>query len=289
MFFTSSRFKVLVCLLCIIGLPKTRLKAQEVLEEGDNLAEYIKTHETLHLKGKTRISSWLEGQINLYATSKDPREGEPLIILSEGKYPFAVIQGAPPDRYYLIDATGDRILDMRRTELFIPFWVVFENSTEIGPPREIFHIMNLLYEALRSPEDPSKNPKMKQGLTIIEQYAGDAKKSNRDLVYLLYFYTRHNREELELSFDATEELFKRLRNRHNQVHPLNLFFVAECLMRLNRPEEAGLFLQDLLTIDPEFVPAKVYQLRLEEDQSKTAAMLEELKSKYGQHWALKGL
>jgi len=267
----------------------SQMQAQDLLEQGDDLSEYIKTSEMLYLKGKRRISAWLEGEIYLYSTTAESEVGQPLVITSQKKFPFAIVQGQPPNSHYLIDTTGDRILNVTRKKLFIPFWVVFENSTKMGPQKGVLTIMNLMYSALRANEHPATNPKMKQALSIIKEYAGDAEKANRDLVYLLYFYSRHNQNELELSFYAVEEMRKRIRNRYNQVHPLNLLYTAECLIRFGRSGDAGKFLKDLLTIDPDFVPAKVYQHQIERDAEKAGLQLKELKENYGDHWAVKDL
>ena len=43
----------------------SQMQAQDLLEQGDNLSEYIKTSKKLYVKGKRRISAWLEGEILL--------------------------------------------------------------------------------------------------------------------------------------------------------------------------------------------------------------------------------
>lgn len=240
------RVLVLASFISAIFLPGSQMQARDLLGQGDDLSEYIKTSKKLYVKGKSKISAWLEGEFYLYSTTAEFETGQPLVITSPKK-------------------------------LSIPFWVVFENSTKMGPQKGIFTIMSLMYGALRSNEGTAINPKTKQALSILEEFAGDAEKVNRDLVYLPCFYSRHNRNELELSFYAVEELCKRIRNRYNQVRPLNLLYAAECFIRLRQIRDAGMFLKDLLTLDPDFVPAKVYQHQLESDTEKADSLLKELK------------
>lgn len=200
------RVLVLASFISAIFLPGSQMQALDLLEQGDDLSEYIKTSNKLYEKGKSKISAWLEREFYLYSTIAESETGQPLVITS--------------------------------------------------PQKGIFTIMSLMYGALRSNEGTAINPKTKQALSILEEFAGDAEKGNRDLVYLLC---------------------KRIRNRYNQVHPLNLLYTAECFIRLRQIRDAGMFLKDLLTLDPDFVPAKVNQHQLESDTDKADSLLKELK------------
>jgi hypothetical protein len=48
-------------------------------------------------------------------------------------------------------------------------------------------------------------------------------------------------------------------------------------------------LKELLTISPDFIPAKVYEYQLESNSSIKAELLENLKQKYPEHWIVKQL
>ena len=80
---------VFAFLLTAIFLPGAQLQAQDMLEQGDILSEYIKT-------------------------AAESETGQPLIITSPKKTPFAIVQGEPPNSRYLIDTTDDRILNITR-------------------------------------------------------------------------------------------------------------------------------------------------------------------------------
>lgn len=273
-------------LLCLIT---TSVSAQPSLRQGDNLAEYIKSFETLYFKGQSKISLWIEGEINIYATSAEAEEDQPKIIMSHNGYPFAVMQGKSPDVHYLIDTTGDRILNLTRKHLFVPFWVVYENSATKNQDEGILKIMDLMYIAFQSDQGPSENPDMKEAFSLIESCARDKEKANRDLVYIVFFYSGFGPIEPEQSLYLLTALRDQCQERLGKVHPLNDLFIAESLIRLNRKKEALILIETLLKGDPAFVPAMVYRYQLENNPEKAGALLSELKEKHGDHWLVKRL
>jgi len=284
-------------LLCAVSLifaiaPVMEAVAQspsQRLEKGDSLLEYLKDHSNLHIHGTFRVSPWKEGAVGIYTDSPDSAKDRVKIVLSLGRYPLAVIRDDVEEPYFLIDTNGDGVLNARRKELFIPFWVVFENTSNKTDDEQIVLTMELIYRTYQSDQGPRNHEDMKRAFGVINSYALDEEKENRDLFYMLMFHLLNSRKEPETCLLSMTVLRNQCQERLGKVHLLTFLFLAENLIELERPYEALQYVERLLEQDPDFVPALVYRYQLEQDSAKAAEMLARLKREHGDHWVVKQL
>lgn len=281
---------LLLAILLLLTVTTVSVADDQVqqLEKGDNLLEYLKDHSQLFIHGDLRVSHWKEGAVGIYTQQKDSAEGVK-VILSVGRYPLAVLRDDGPESYVLIDTNGDGVLDVRREELFIPFWVVFKNSPNKTSDERILYVMELMYQAFQSDAGPAQSDEMKKAFATIDSYALDEEKENRDLFYMLYFYSGYNLKEQELSLLTLNALRNQCDERLGKVHLLVYLFIAETLINLDRGPEASQYVERVLDSDPDFVPALAYRYKLEKDPDKAEDMLRRLKQDHGDHWVVQKL
>jgi tetratricopeptide (TPR) repeat protein len=147
--------------------------------------------------------------------------------------------------------------------------------------------MDLLYESFNSDLGPA-NPKMITAIQLMTQYEADTSMANRDLVYLLKFYI-DNCGKLDLALKTIERLKELYNQRFASDHGLILLFQGETYLDLGNKNEARPIFEKILKIDTSFVPALVYDYKLETDKKALKGKLKILKKEYSDHWLVKKL
>lgn len=261
---------------------------QQYLKIGDNIYDYFFANPIKYNSANYKLSNWYEGNVKFYSYTQGDDTTKPHIINScQGKFLFGVLQGGSPNSYYLFDTDGDKILDYKTDEFLLPPWVIEVNSPNKNSKNNIKPIMDLLYESFNSDLGPS-NPKMIAAIQSFTQYEADTSMANRDLVYLLKFYI-DNSGNADLALKTIERLKELYNQRFDAEHGLIFLFYGETYLDLGNKNEAKQIFEKILKIDSSYVPALVYDYKLETDKKSSKGKLKILKKEYPNHWLIKKL
>jgi hypothetical protein len=83
------------------------------------------------------------------------------------------------------------------------------------------------------------------------------------------------------------ELGIRYNERFGNMHPLILLHIAESLLNSGNNELPVGIINNILSTNPNFVPAKVYSWQLEKDPTEKQRKYNDLKTNYKNHWIVK--
>lgn len=259
----------------------------DLLEEGDNLTEYLQKNPVKYQMELKPISSWPEGKTMAYAYDTKGDGTSPIIIVVDGTYPIGVMQGSSPNAYYLFDFDGDGNLDLKTEISVLPYWVVAKTSTKKTKKDNISKVLDVAYQGYQSDEGPMLSTLMT--IQTIEGFKSDTNLENRDLIYLLYFYTNYNQKLPTQSLSAINLLGDELKSRFKKTHPLILLYKLETYINMDQDDNAREIVKELRNLDPTFIPGMVYEYQLETDKEKAKELLADLKKNYGNHWIVKKL
>ncbi|MBN2060126.1 MAG: hypothetical protein JW882_06880 [Deltaproteobacteria bacterium] len=276
-------------LILLILILSANAYSFDLLKENDNVSIYIKINPPEYKMKGLMISDWAEGNTTYYSYSPNIDGKSPVFVYANNNYLLGVIQGSPPNAYCLIDTDGDGILDLKSENIFLPYWIISDNSKKKTNNDNISFIMDLTYESFQSDDGPMVNPKINKSFDELLKFKDDVNLENRDLAYLLLFYQTYSQEMPSLCLKYIELLTKNYFVRFNKIHPILLLYKAETLMQLKNGEASIEVLNELRKIDPTFIPAKVYEYQFEPDPNKAKILLEKLKKDYPNHWIVKQL
>jgi hypothetical protein len=186
----------------------------------------------------------------------------------------------------LYDITGDGILDVSHDALILPFWVLSESTyTNISKNNNLLQHMTNGFNIFNSDIGPTVPDALTNYLKNLSSNTGTSI-NNRDLFYgLLQYYTYTISPGLALMLIS--ELGIRYERRFGNMHPLILLHTAESLINLGNREAALIFINDLLSTNPNFIPAKVYSWQLEIEPVIKQRKYNELKTNHPNHWIVK--
>jgi hypothetical protein len=265
---------------CLIGFGQNQLKI------GEDIYTYFSENPVKYNNPGIKASQWLEGTVGFYAYSREQSSNYPYIIHScGGKFLFGILQGKEDSAYYIFDLNGDKLLDYKSEELLLPPWVIAINSPKKGTENNIDQILDKMYSSFNSNMGPT-NSLMTESIIEIMSFYKDSSIINRDIVAFLEFYI-NSADKPELANYAITSLKNLYSERFGKIHPLLFLYSGETNLNLGNTENAEIEFENLLTIDPEFIPALFYSYRLEPDKSLAKKKLKDLKDKYPDHWMLK--
>lgn len=280
--------KILLPLIITIFV-HTNIYPYDLLKIGDNVIKYIKKNPIKYKLLNQKISNWPEGVVTLLAYHTKVDGKSPIIVFAIDKYPIGVLQGSSPNAYYIFDIDGDGILDTKTDKGILPFWVVYDNSKNRSKKDNITSTFNLAYESFQSNEGPNINQKLKESINKLYEFKENINAENRDLAYLFLFYQIYNQYFPEQSLNCINLLMKEYTSRYDKIHPILLLYKAETLINLKKEQDAKQIIAELRKVDPNFIPAKAYEYRLETDKEKAKILLKDLKEKHKNHWIVKQL
>lgn len=261
---------------------------QGLLNIGDSLPDYMKKYLVKFKRPMPDISKWYEGTnltILSYAKGYDP--GLPVILVSNDRIPFGVLQGEKPNAHYLFDTDGDGKLDYKGDLPIVPIWLVAWNSTvKDSKDKAPEKFMNLLYETFQSDKGPKGGNKIQQALSTLQPYYLDTKRPNRDLMYDLDYYIKNTKNPPQAIL-AMKFMEKWYSERYNRVHPVILLYLLESNINAGNIDEARKQCERLLKAAPDFIPARFYQWQLQEDPRPGDPLAIELKRTHPNHWLVK--
>ena len=252
------------------------------LKEGDNLREYLHKNLVKYEKEVNPISSWPEGKTKICTYNTKVDGTSPVVLVINDSFPIGVLQGTSPNAYFLFDFDGDGILETKTNTAALPYWVVKITSINKTRNDNITKILDIIYQGFQNDNGPIASTI--SSMQAIDEYKSDVNFGNRDLVYLIYFYTAYSQKLREQSLAAISLLGDELKSRFNKEHPLILLYTIETYINLGQDDKAREVVKQLRKADPEFIPGMVYEYQLETDKEKAKALLEDLKMNHADHW-----
>jgi len=260
--------------------------SQQILFElGDNILDYLNNNPPPYLVVGANVINTPDGRVDFlkYKTETAPIDTK---FLVQGQSAFGVMQYENDTTSILYDITGDGILDVVFNDLIIPFWVLANSQyTKISRNNNLRQYLDNGYNVFNSdigPYAPGTGDSYFSGL--VSQF--DVSVDNRDLFFgLIQYYTYTNYPDLALMIIYSIGL--NYENRFGSAHPLIHLHFAESLMNLGNLELARTTINQILSTNPDFVPAKVYSWQLEIDPVIKQRKYTELKTNHPNHWIVK--
>jgi hypothetical protein len=206
--------------------------------------------------------------------------------LVQGSTVFGVMQYENNASGILYDINGDGILDVRHDSLFLPFWGLSESTyTKISKNNNLLQFMDYGFKMFNDDAGPAAA--VNKFLSDLSAHI-DISINNRDLFYgMLEYYNFVDDPVLALMLIS--ELGIRCEERFGTVHPLIFLHMAESLINLSNYDLAIKFIDEILSTNPNFVPAKVYSWQLEKNPTVKQRKYNELKASHPNHWIVKGI
>jgi hypothetical protein len=264
----------------------TFIESQQILFNiGDNILDYLNRNPTQYLNYGDFFANTPDGRIDFLKYKVETSEADTKFLV-QGSTVFGVMQYENNATALLYDITGDGVLDVRLDFLFMPFWVLSESSlTNISGNNNLLQFLNNGQRMFNGNDNPNANGGMTAYITMLSSRI-DVSTENRDLFFgMLEYYSFAQYPALALMLIS--ELAIRYEERFGSTHPLLLLHTAESLINLGNIEYAVIFINDLLSVSPDFVPAKVYSWQLERDPAIKQRKYTELKTNHPNHWIVR--
>ena len=177
-------------------------------------------------------------------------------------------------------------MDIYTTVFYVPFWVVFVNSSEKNDNRNILQLFDSLYETFQNNESPHGSIAAFNVAREIVLAGKDLSYVNRDLIYGLYLYdTLFSSGIYNLSLISLNSWNHAMVFRYNtSMHPLIYIYSLETLYKLNEFNTALTINNLLLEHYPNCIVGKVYQVLLETNTVEQNRLRQVVIRDHGQHW-----
>lgn len=276
----------LVCAV-IFALPA---QALDQLKIGDNFRQYLKDHPIKYKIQAPTKSDWPERNIFFGVFEKPRNPKNPAFLLSQGKIPFGVMQGAEGQTYFLYDTDGDSILDFKTEKNLLPPWVIINTvKNKDKSTNNLKEILDLMYETHKSKEGHADKTKIIKAGELILKEAKDPQRPNRDLIYLINYYLNVMQFSPKLAIKTMEILDRMYKERFGADHPLIVLYWMESHINADQRDEARQLNKRLRQMDPNFVPAIFYQYKLEDDPAIANKLKNKLLQDHKDHWIVRNI
>jgi hypothetical protein len=258
---------------------------QIILHIGDNIIDYINKNPPQYLTQGIFLYNIPDGSVDFLKYKTETSEIDTKFLI-QGSTVFGVMQYENNTTKLLYDITGNGILDISHDSLLIPFWVLTKSThTKISSNNNILRILDNGLKMFNGNDNPYTNDAMKKYVAEFSSLI-NISTDNRDLFYgMLEYYRLAQYPALALMIIT--ELGIRYNERFGDIHPIILLHTAESLINYGNNELPVGFINDILSTNPNFVPAKVYSWQLEKDPIVKQKKYNDLKTNYRNHWIVK--
>jgi len=252
---------------------------------GDNIMDYLNKNPPQYLTQGTFLYNIPDGGVDFLKYKAETSEIDTKFLV-QGSSVFGVMQYENNTTMLLYDITGNGILDVNHDSLLIPFWVLSKSShTKISGNNNMLRFLDNGLKMFNGDDNPYTNDAMRKYVVDFSSLINTST-DNRDLFYgMLEYYRLAQYPELALMIIS--ELGMRYLERFGNIHPLISLHIAESLINLGDNELADEFINDILSTNPDFIPAKVYSWQLEEDPIIKQRKYNDLKTNHRNHWIVR--
>jgi len=258
---------------------------QIIFHVGDNFIEYLNRNPPQYLAEGVFLYNIPDGRVDFLKYKIETSDSD-TIFLIQGSSVFGVMQYENKSTKFFYDITGNGILDVSHDSLLIPFWVLSKSAnTKITRNNNVLRYFDNGIKMFNSNDNPYANDAM---FRYVQEFSSliNISTNNRDLFYGMLEYYRLSQYPF-LALMIISELGIRYNERFGSIHPLILLHTAESLINSGDNELAVGFINDILSVNPNFIPAKVYSWQLEKDPTIKQRKYNDLKTNYKNHWMVK--
>jgi hypothetical protein len=272
-------------LICNIFISGFVYSQQIIFTVGDNITNYVKNNPPQYLTQGEFLYNIPDGRFDFLKYKVETSEIDTIFLVQDSNV-FGVIQHENNTTIVLYDITGDGILDISHDSLLIPFWILSKSAhTKITDKNNLLRFLDNGLKIFNGNDNPHANNAMRNHIVDFSQNI-NISIENRDLIYgMLEYYRLAQYPSLALMIIS--ELGIRYAERFGSIHPLINLHVAESLINMGYGEVALGFINEILSENPDFVPAKVYSWQLETDPVIKQRKYNELKTNYPRHWIVR--
>ena len=274
-------------LFILIMLFPPILAYTQILDIGDNMSTILDENPPTLFSKFDSESLLPEENVTLYFYNNASFDEQNVFVSVDDNYIIGVLR----DDKFLLDMSGDGVLDSEFFYIVIPFWVIAYNTSEESTTSDNTWgpFLDKLYLELQKDDSIFENGGY--GSIIDEIYLKliDTSVMNRDILYCLYSYNKLRDDHLWAAAQALAYLSKNYTQRYGQDHPLLMLYSIESAIGLGFRNTARSVVDSLLKYFPDCVPALAYQYILERDSVKKSILLDDLKKDHGDHWMVKDL
>ena len=283
---TPSRvFKVFLVFFFALFINGIIFPQQILFKVNDNIIDYLKNNPPQYLTYGSFFINSPDGRIDFLKYKAETTDIDTKFLV-QGSTVFGVMQCENNTTSLLYDITGDGIIDVIHDSLFLPFWVLSQSQyTNISASN---NLMEFFDNGMRMfNDDASPYTLGVNNRYLSELFSNmDISINNRDLFYGMFQYYSFVRYPA-LALLTISELGIRYERRFGNIHPLIYLHIAESLINMNLNEYAIVYINEILLIHPDFVPAKVYSWQLEENPAIKQRKYNELKRNHPNHWIVR--
>jgi len=282
--FSSWYFKYFFLCICFF-IGGIIYSQQVIFHVGDNIMEYISKNPPQYLTQGNFLYNIPDGRVDFLKYKVETTDIDTKFLI-QGSTVFGVIQYENNATKLLYDITGDGILDVSHDSLLIPFWVLSESAqTKMSRNNNVLRVLDNGLKMFNGNDGPYANDAMRKYMTEFSSLI-NISTDNRDLFYGMLEYYRLAQYPA-LALIIISELGIRYNERFGNIHPLISLHIAESLINFGNNEVAVGFIDEILSANPNFVPAKVYSWQLERNTTIKQRKYNELKTNYRNHWMVK--
>ena len=273
-------------LLIILLFMNNYLFSQQILfRVGDNISDYLNTNPPQYLTQGTNLLNFPDGRVDFLKYKMETTNIDTKFLV-QGTNVFGVMQFENNTTVFLLDITGDGILDVYFDSLILPFTVLTKSQyTRITRSNNLLQFLDYglnMYNSDPGPYAPDVNNRYISGFSSNLDISID----NRDLFYgMLQYYNFVPAPQLALMIITSIGIL--YEERFGTTHPVILLHIAESLINLGFRENAVEYINSILSTNPDFIPAKVYSWQLEENQELRQRKYNELKTNHPNHWIVR--
>jgi hypothetical protein len=264
---------------------------QENVALGQNMVTYLKEHPPTFKSTGPAVVGIPEGTVSFYKYKAKTDSTDLKVLMVLDKYPIGVLQSVNGKPQLLQDLTGDGVLETETQSIEIPFWAVAWN-TQDGQKTQTNNAKQYLdgyYQLFQGDTNPFTSGKLQQYSAALLQQVVSGSGQNRDLLYALYCCYSWGSKYPAGTAASAVYLVENYTTRFKADHPLFYLQLLESAIDAADKESAHKFLDDLLKLDPGYIPAQVYRWQLETDPDKKKAYLADLKKTHPNHWIVSQL
>lgn len=266
----------------------TKLFSQDI-GEGDQIQDLLSNSNFQYLKIKDYVlPDFKEIKFGVLALDADLNLPTILCTVENGKPEqyYGVLDGSPPNAYFLFDTNGDGDLDYRTSEGYIPNWILFHSPMKREKPDKFISLCNEIYSIFNSeigPTEISIGNSIKKMVDVIH----DPNAPNRDLYYSLFSYIS-NTKNPQIGPSIILSLAKNVStNYNNEMLPLFLLYSGESFTYLGDYQSALSMFRMLESIDKNSIIAKYYIAYHSDKQAGGSENIANFRNKYKDFWILK--
>jgi hypothetical protein len=283
---TPSRvFKVFLIFFFGLFINGIVFPQQILFKVNDNIIDYLNNNPPQYRVLGTFWVNFPDGRVDFLKYKAETTETDTKFLV-QGSTVFGVMQCENNTTSLLYDITGDGTIDVIHNSLFIPFWVLSESQyTNISTSNNLMEFFDIGLKMFNDDVSPYILGVNNSFFSELISNMGISV-NNRDLFYGMfqyYSFVPYPALALMIIF----ELETRYERRFGSIHPLIYLHIAESLINMNSNEFAIEYINKILLIHPDFVPAKVYSWQLEENPTIKQRKYNELKRNHPNHWIVR--